>query len=268
MGLDLTRPRELGQLVEDSWRLFTTNLRLFVTVALLIVVPVDGLVLGVGLGDLWRDYEPDPNVGPEALNTALRLLLIQPLVTAACIAAVMALSRGEEPSAGWSVARGFERWGAVLAAVLLAGLATLAGFVMFALPGIWLAVVLYFASQAVVAEDRAPLEALRRSRELVTGQWWRVFGIGLLFSVMIGVVGGTIAMGAQGAADASGRQIFMLAGTVLGDVVTVGFTAVAGTLVFFDLRSRQEGAPPPPRWAPEGWEAPSPAVPPGPVRPS
>jgi hypothetical protein len=257
MGLDLTRPRELGQLVEDSWRLFTTNLRLFVTVALLIVVPVDGLVLGVGLGDLWRNYESDPNVGPEALSAALRLLLIQPLVTAACIAAVMALSRGEQPSAAWSVARGFERWGAVLAAVLLAGLATLAGFVMFALPGIWLAVVLYFASQAVVAEDRAPLEALRRSRELVTGQWWRVFGIGLLFSVMIGVVGGTIAIGAQGAADASGRQIFMLAGTMLGDVVTVGFTAVAGTLVFFDLRSRQEGSPPAPRWAPEGWEAPT-----------
>ena len=54
----------------------------------------------------------------------------------------------------------------------------MAGLVAFVIPGIWLAVVLYFASQAVVAEGRPPIEALRRSRELVRGQWWRVFGIG------------------------------------------------------------------------------------------
>ena len=49
-GVDLTRRRELGQLVEDTWRLFNANLGLFLTIALVIVVPVDLLVLGVGSG--------------------------------------------------------------------------------------------------------------------------------------------------------------------------------------------------------------------------
>jgi hypothetical protein len=266
-GLDLTRPRELGELVEDSWRLFTGHIGLFAAIALLIVVPADLLVLGVGAGELWKAYEPDPNVGPVALRTGLRLLVVQPLVTAACIAAVMALARGERPSARWSAARGFERWGAVLGAVLLAGLATLAGLVAFVIPGIWLAVVLYFASQAVVAEGHSPMDALVRSRELVRGQWWRVFGIGIVFSVMIGVLAGIVSVGSTAAADATGRELFVLLGTMLADVVAVGFTAVAGTLVFFDLRVRQEGVPPPPRWAPAGWEAPSPS-PPGPGRTS
>lgn len=265
-GADLERPRELGELIEDAWRLFTRNLGLFVSIAVVIVVPAEVLVLGVGLGELWRGYRPDPSVGPAAVRAGLRLLAIQPLVTAACIAAVMALGRGERPSAGWSVARGFERWGAVLAAVLLAGLATLAGFIFFVVPGIWLAVVLYFASQAVVAEGRDPMDALRRSRELVDGQWWRVFGIGIVFLVMIGVVSSLVTVAAQAAADASGREVFTLVGTMAGDVFAIGFTAVAGTLVFFDLRARAGTAPgtapgpppPPPRWAPAGWEAPTP----------
>ena len=100
------------------------------------------------------------------------------------------------------------------------------------------------------------MEALRRSRELVAGQWWRVFGIGILFSVMIGVVGGIISLGASAVADATDREVFVLLGSMLSDVLTIAFTAIAATLVFFDLRVRQEGVPPPPRWAPAGWEAP------------
>jgi hypothetical protein len=109
---------------------------------------------------------------------------------------------------------------------------------------------------------------LCRSRELVTGQWWRVFGIGIVFSVMIGVVAGIVSFGAEAAADATDRAVFTLLGAILGDIFAVGFTAVAGTLVFFDLRVRSEGVPPPPRWAPAGWEAPTPAQAPGPERTS
>src|SRR5204862_6902693 len=118
------------------------------------------------------------------------------------------------PTAGWSVARGFERWGAVLAAVILGGLAMLAGFIAFVIPGIWLAVSLYFASQAVVAEGHSPMDALRRSRELVRGQWWRVFGIGIFFAVMIGVLTGIVSAGANAIAESTDRQIFDLLGTM------------------------------------------------------
>jgi hypothetical protein len=257
-GVDLTRRRELGELVEETWRLFTSNLGLFLPIAIVIIVPVDLAVLGIGYGELWKHYDSSPPVGRELTAGILRYLVFQPLVTAAHIAAVMALGRGERPTPWWSIARGMERWGAVLAVILLSALAIFAGFVALVVPGIYLGVALYFSAQAVVAEDRSPVDALRRSRDLVRDQWWRVFGIGIVFSVMIGVVGGIIGVAARALANGVDSQAAALAGSMLADVFTIAFTALAATLVFFDLRTRREGAPPAPRWAPAGWEAPSP----------
>jgi hypothetical protein len=42
-----------------------------------------------------------------------------------------------------------------------------------------------FALQAIAWEDAGVLEALRRSWDLVRGNWWRVFGILLLFSIIL-----------------------------------------------------------------------------------
>jgi hypothetical protein len=266
-GVDLTRRRELGELVEDAWGLFSSNLGLFLPIAIVIIAPVDLLVLGVGYGQLWERYDASPPVGEQVIAAVLRYLVFQPLVTAASIAAVMALGRGEGPTPWWSIARGIERWAAVMAVVLLTAFVVLVGFICLIVPGIYLVVTLYFSAQAVVAEDRAPFEALRRSQDLVRGQWWRVFGIGIVFSVMIGVIGGLFAYGLGFAGDAADSQALALLGSIIGDVLTIAFTALAATLVFFDLRVRSEGVPPPPRWAPAGWEAPSPQ-PPGPERTS
>jgi hypothetical protein len=255
-GVDLTRRRELGELVDNTWRLFTSNLGLFLPIAIVIIAPVDLLVLGVGYGELWERYDDTPSADEQVTAVVLRYLVFGPLVTAAHIAAVMALGRGERPTPWWSIARGLERWTAVIAVVLLAAIVVLVGFICLIVPGIYLGVALYFSTQAVVAEDRSTVEALRRSRDLVRDQWWRVFGIGVVFSVMIGVVGGLVAYGLQFAADAADRQVLELVGSMISDVFTIAFTALAATLVFFDLRVRQEGTPPPPRWAPAGWEAP------------
>ena len=255
-GVDLTRRRELGELVEDTWSLFTSNLGLFLPIAIAIIVPVDLLVLGVGYGQLWESYDSSPPADEQVMAFVLRYLVFQPLVTAAAIAAVMALGRGERPTPSWSIARGMERWAAVLGVVLLTALVVVVGLICLIVPGIFLGVALYFSAQAVVAEDRSPVDALGRSRELVRGQWWRVFGIGIVFSVMIGVVTALITAGLEVGADAADSQALALLGSMIGDVLTIAFTALAATLVFFDLRVRQEGTPPPPRWAPPGWEAP------------
>jgi len=168
----------------------------------------------------------------------------------------MAMGDGARPTPGWSIARGMERWAAVIAVILLTGAFVLIGFICLIVPGIYLLVALYFSTQAVVAENRSPVDALARSRELVRGQWWRVFGIGIVFSVMIGVTTALLSAGMSAVADAADLQAYALLGQMIGDVLSIAFTALAATLVFFDLRVRQEGTPPPPRWAPAGWEAP------------
>jgi len=266
--LDLRRRRELGEFVQDAWDLYLSNLGLFLPIALVIIVPVDLLVLGVGFGQLWESYDKSPPPGEALMEAVLTLLVFQPLVTAALVAAVMALGDGEQPTPWWSIARGIERWGAVVAVILLTALAVIVGFICLIVPGVYLTVALYFGTQAVVAENRSPLAAIARSRDLVRGQWFRVFGIGIVFSIMIAVLGEIASIGFRAAAEAADRQVFELVGSMVFAVITIAFTALAATLVFFDLRVRSEGVPPPPRWAPAGWEAPTPDRTPGSERTS
>lgn len=60
--------------------------------------------------------------------------------------------------------------------MLLKGLACLAGFVLFIIPGIILSVWFNFAQYAFVMEDKRGVQALVRSRELVKGYWWSMLG--------------------------------------------------------------------------------------------
>ena len=56
-------------------------------------------------------------------------------------------------------------------------------------PGIWLAVRWYFGAQAAVVDGLRPVDALRRSAEVVQTRWWRTFGVLLAFGVVVGALG-------------------------------------------------------------------------------
>jgi len=59
---------------------------------------------------------------------------------------------------------------------LLAGLANFAGFLLLIIPGIIFSVWFAFSPYVFVAENLRGIAALKRSRELVRGRWWPVFG--------------------------------------------------------------------------------------------
>ena len=65
-------------------------------------------------------------------------------------------------------------------AILLAAVGVALGLLLLVIPGIYLAVRWFFVPQAVVVENARGPAALRRSRELTSGTWWRTFGIILL----------------------------------------------------------------------------------------
>ena len=131
--------------------------------------------------------------------------------------------------------------GVFVAFFVIGGLLTLAGIVV----AIWLGVRWFSASFAVVIEGKGPIAGLGRSWSLVTGSWWRVFGIGLVIalviivaalviSIPIGIIGG-IAGGAEGAG------IVGSIATALTTILVTPFAYIAGTLIYFDLRVRKEG---------------------------
>jgi hypothetical protein len=233
--LDLSRHRDLGDLLATTFSLFGRHSAVFLTAALLIGAPVTLIVDGIwgrALAD-GADASPEPAV--TATSTALGLIVI-PLVTAVQVVIVQRLAEGSEPTVGEALRAASGRFPAAIGAVLLYALGVAAGALALVIPGIWLFVRWAFAAQAAVVDALSPVAALRRSAELVKGRWWRTFGMlvvsGLLFAVMGALATAVLAAIENGA--------IYVAGLIVVEACVVSLTGIFGTLLFFDLRARHE----------------------------
>jgi hypothetical protein len=102
------------------------------------------------------------------------------------------------------------------------------------------------AVPAVIVEGHKPAEALKRSFRLVRGNWWRVFAVLVVLSLVMFGLGVVVAVPfavaswlAPGGASGVGDLI-----RLLGDITVLAVVppvyAIAGTLLYYDLRVRKE----------------------------
>jgi hypothetical protein len=132
---------------------------------------------------------------------------------------------------------------------ILAGIAIAIGLFLLIIPGLILITIWAVISPSIVVENRGVIEAFGRSRELVRGEGWTVFGVIVLaFLIVFGV---SIVGGILGAAigDDAGRIIVQ----TIANVLTVPIAALVSSILFFDLGGGADA----PAAAPE---APAPAV--------
>jgi hypothetical protein len=237
--LDLSRHRELGDLIGGTARLFLDHLAVFLSVTLLIVTPVVLIVDGIWGRALADGVDADAPLAADITSTFLLTVVVPPLVTALQVVIVMGLARGEEPTVGGALRAASDRFVPAVGTVFLYLLGVVAGLALLIVPGIWLAVRWYLGAQAAVVDGLAPPQALRRSAELVKDRWWRTFGYlivaALVFGIVVGLPAAVIGVGLS---EVSGA--LYVAFTILAQAVTLSLTAIFGTLLFFDLRARRE----------------------------
>jgi hypothetical protein len=106
--------------------------------------------------------------------------------------------------------------------------------------------------QTVVIEGLGPVDALRRSKQLVQGYWWRVFGTVVLMGILVSIlqaipqylfaaIGGLILVTEPGSsAGIIVGQVFSNIGTAVGWALFGAVTFIALTIVYYDLRVRKE----------------------------
>ncbi len=119
---------------------------------------------------------------------------------------------------------------------------------------VWVYIRLLLAPVALMLEGAGILRSLRRSMSLVTGAWWRVFGIHLLgaflgyvvtqvLSIPFALIGGAASLvtlsGSSGAMPI-GQSIASALGTLVSSTVVIPFTAGIVTLLYIDRRIRRE----------------------------
>jgi hypothetical protein len=119
---------------------------------------------------------------------------------------------------------------------------------------VWLRTAWSLASPALVLENLGPVRSLGRSRGLVRGAWWRLFGLRLLAGVIAGTVTGVIALpfaligafiSGSGAFQDPGRTpiafiVFYALGTALAAAITLPFGSGVQGLLYVDRRIRAE----------------------------
>ena len=240
-GLDLGRPRDVGELLRDALRVLLAHPAPFLALSAAIVVPVHLIVSGVGLEYLTAPYRGGARTVETVITAGVSFLLIAPLVTAGTIHALKSAAAGETPSPGASIVTALEAFTPLLLAVLISAAGILGGLLLI-LPGIYVAVRWVFVPQAVMIDGARGADALRSSWRLVEGSWWRSFGVVLLANLAAAVPGLLVIVPFEALAESADREAVSLVGTIVTDTVTVPYVALVITLLFHDLRARGRAA--------------------------
>jgi hypothetical protein len=199
----------------------------------ILTVAVSRAVLGQSISarDAWDQARPRV---PALLGaTGLVLLIMLGLVVLSVAPGVLVLVAGGSDIAG--------------------GLTIALGVVVATVGAVYLYTSFALFPPVIVLERQSVMAALRRSRALVRGAWWRTFGILLLVNVIAQLIANILSVPFVAltflVAYLTGDNLNVYAllplivtalGTIVASAVTWPFTAVATALVYVDRRMRRE----------------------------
>lgn len=129
---------------------------------------------------------------------------------------------------------------------LVVGLGVTIGFVLLIVPGLYLMTIWAVAAPSFVIERRGVFAAIGRSRELVRGHGWQVFGVILVVLVLALLAGIVVAALASGLGNGGVAVVQWAANVIISP-----FTALVSAVLYFSLRrlhgeaAARQGPPPP-----------------------
>lgn len=211
---------------------------MFLALAALVVVPLYVLLDWLAYGGR------DPEGWLDLASAVEHLVVIPALVTAMHVVAVQDLGRGEQPRIGRSASAALSLAPKLVLVVTAYTLLVTLGLFALILPGIIAAVRLYFGAQSVVVDRAGVYDALHNSGELTgEGRWVRT----LVVLVLLSAVGWAVNYAVSPVYENLDGGLWVPLAIVERSLL-VSFTALVGTLLFFDLRARRgDPEPSPPR---------------------
>jgi ABC-type multidrug transport system fused ATPase/permease subunit len=124
-------------------------------------------------------------------------------------------------------------WPLVLAGIL-AGLAIGIGLLLLIVPGLYLLTIWAVLAPVIVIERRDVMSAFGRSRELVRGNGWQVFGVIVVLFLLQLVVTGVIQAIANSVADS---VVGFSVADLLVRLLVAPLSALAAAVLFFELKA-------------------------------
>lgn len=232
-SLDLGRPRTVAEILATAFWLFGRFPLQFISLALVLVVPYDIVVLIVAKASpLGQQRASTETVLILALTA---VALVQPLVSALQVQALVAIAGNEPSPLRSALSRSLPVLPVVVAAEIIAWIGIGIGFVLFIIPGVILLLRWTVVAQVAAAEGVDWPTALRRSAQLASRNYLRIFGLRVVVALVIATLTNLVAAGV----GTSHHPAEVAVGIVV-DVLTTTFQALVISVLYFDLRAREK----------------------------
>lgn len=220
----------IGAVLDETWTLFTRFFLRFFAIALVVFVIVN-LLFGLVDAAISSD-----NAGAALVVAVLALVTVVIGMTWLQGAFVYAVQDARDGSFDSSMGEVFSRVSPAIApligASLLAGLGIAVGLLLLVIPGLVLLTIWAVIAPVIVVEKRRALESFGRSRELVRGHGWTVFGIVVITALLSGVASALL----QAAFSFLPRFLEIVVGNTIAQAAVAPFSAIAIAVTYFRLR--------------------------------
>ena len=209
--------------IGEAWRLYRAHLRHLLSISFVVYLGVALLSLVLTALITW--------VG--AIIAAIVSIIALFWVQGALVEAVQDVMDGRaDLSLGETFQRVRSRIPAIAVASILAGLGIVIGLILLVVPGLVLLTWWVLIIPVIVLEGKSAGEAFSRSRELVRGHGWSVFGVIVLTFLLL--VAFSIVLSLVLTPVADWLQSFI--SNIVSGTLTAPFIAVVWTLLYHRLR--------------------------------
>lgn len=250
------RPLEIGDLLDETFRMYRRHFLLFAGIAVLLAIPSAALAgysflafFGSFLQQLGTGQNPDLNSLTQATGILFLGLMLNIALSPFMYAISYAVCQSAlgRPVTAWSAVRGAgRRYFHLLGYLIVQGFMLL--FICIFPLWIWIWIGWVALVPVMFIEDTGLISAMGRSWRLVEGRWWRTFLIVFLMVILVSIV--QAALVAFVNLGQLLLQIFLSgylataiseAASVLVGALVNPILQIAIVLIYFDLRVRREG---------------------------
>ena len=246
-------PLSAGQIIDRTFRIYKSNFIRFITIVSIIYVPMTLLVLSLIF--LFQNMAPTADKaeavmvagGITGFIMAIFFLLGYMLSQGALIRSVSEYYLGNDITVSEAYRQVLPKLLTLVGAGILIGLATMAGFVLLIVPGIIFMFWFSLATPAIIVENQGAVAGMKRSKKLVSGNVGKIFLVMFLAGIISAVISSifSFSSGFLGGLLFSDNVTLVLFTNQLletvGRIVVAPIGAIAGILLYYDLRIRKEG---------------------------